>query len=133
MKKTIISQIPTKDDFFSILRENPGLVIIKLGAEWCGPCKSIAPLVNGFFGSSPSNVVCADIDVDECFELYGFLKSKKMVNGIPAMLCYKKGNDSFIPDESCTGGNPQELDRFFRECGNMIVPMRKVLIKSESS
>lgn len=120
MKKTIISQIPTKEDFFTILRNNPGLVIIKLGADWCGPCKTIAPIVHGFFGSSPESVVCADIDVDECFEFYGFLKSKKMVNGIPVMLAYKKGNDTFIPDDSCTGSNPQELDRFFRNCGNML-------------
>ena len=126
MKKTIISEIPTKESFFTLLRENPGLVIIKLGAEWCGPCKTIAPLVNGFFGSSPENVVCADIDVDECFEFYGFLKSKKMVNGIPVMLCYKRGNDTFIPDDACTGANPQELDRFFRNCGNWASELNKL-------
>ena len=129
MKKTIISEIPTKESFFTLLRENPGLVIIKLGAEWCGPCKTIAPLVNGFFGSSPENVVCADIDVDECFEFYGFLKSKKMVNGIPVMLCYKRGNDTFIPDDACTGANPQELDRFFRNCGNWAAELNKLPVQ----
>lgn len=125
MEKTIISEIPTKEIFFNILRENPGLVIIKLGAEWCGPCHKIAPLVHGFFATSPSCVVCADIDVDKCFEFYGFLKSKKMVNGIPVLLCYKKGNETFIPDDTCTGANPTELDRFFKKCGMMAIPFSK--------
>ena len=34
----------------------------------------------------PENVICADIDIDENFDVYTFLKSKRMVNGIPAVL-----------------------------------------------
>ena len=123
MEKTIISQIPTKEDFFNLLRENPGLIVIKLGADWCGPCKTLAPLVHGFFASSPQNVICADVNVDECPDFYGFLKSKKIVNGIPVMLCYTKGNDTFIPDESCTGANPRDVDHFFRSCGNLLASL----------
>ena len=115
--KVIISKFESRNNFFQLLGNNPGLVIIKLGAEWCGPCKRIAPVLEGFFASSPDNVVCADIDVDESFDFYAFLKSKKMVNGIPVILCYKKGNQTFIPDDSITGADPGELDAFFRRCG----------------
>ena len=115
--KTIISQIPTRNDFFKLLSMNPGLVIIKLGAEWCGPCKKIRPVLDAFFLSSPDNVICADIDVDECFDFYAFLKSKKMVNAIPVILLYKKDNNSFIPDDSVTGADPVALDSFFKRCG----------------
>ena len=116
--KTIISKFDSRNDFFKLLSNNPGLVIVKLGAEWCGPCKRIAPVLEGFFASSPDTVVCCDIDVDESFDFYAFLKNKKMVNGIPVILCYKKGNQTFIPDDTITGADPGQLDAFFRRCGN---------------
>lgn len=115
-EKTIISFIKTRNEFVKLLEKNPGLIIIKFGASWCGPCKKIKPVLDGFFLSSPDNVLCCDIDVDECFDVYSYLKSKKMVNGIPAILCYKKNNVSYIPDDSITGSDPGELDKFFKRC-----------------
>ena len=83
----------------------------------CGPCKKIKPVVDAFYASSPDTVVCCDVDVDESFDLYAFLKNKKMVNGVPVLMCYKKGNSCFIPDDSITGADPVELDKFFKRCG----------------
>jgi len=127
MKKEVISEIPNKDTFFHLLSHNPGLIIIKLGATWCGPCKKIQHVVHGFFASSPAEVVCADIDVDQSIDFYSFLKSKKMVNGIPVLLCYKKGNETFIPDDTITGADPVQLDRFFKRCGNHLADVTKRL------
>jgi len=118
--KKIISVFENRQDFFNLLKVNPGLVIIKFGATWCGPCKKIKHVVDGFFATSPDNVICADVDVDESFDLYGYFKSKKMVNGIPVMLCYIKGNETFIPDDSITGIDPGALDAFFKRCGNYL-------------
>ena len=118
MSKEIISQITSREAFFHLLNNNPGLIILKLGATWCGPCKQIEHVVHGFFATSPPQVVCGDIDVDESFDFYSFLKSKKMVNGIPVLLCYKRGNTTFVPDDMVTGSEPQGLDAFFRRCGN---------------
>jgi thiol-disulfide isomerase/thioredoxin len=118
--KKIISVFENRQDFFNLLKVNPGLVIIKFGATWCGPCKKIKHVVDGFFATSPDNVICADVDVDESFDLYGYFKSKKMVNGIPVMLCYIKGNETFIPDDSVTGIDAVALDAFFKRCGNYL-------------
>jgi thioredoxin 1 len=114
--KIVISHFNSRNDFLRLLQNNPGLVILKLGATWCGPCKRIKPVLDGFFASSPDNVICCDIDVDECSDLYTYFKSKKMVNGIPVILLYKKGNTSYIPDDSVTGADAAELDKFFRRC-----------------
>ena len=126
--KKIIASFENREEFLKLLQVNPGLVIMKLGAEWCGPCKKIAPVVHAFFASSPENVVCADIDVDESFDLYAVLKQKKMVNGIPVILLFKKGNVSFIPDDSVTGSGPNELDAFFKRCNLHLKQLNNKLI-----
>ena len=122
MSKTIITEIPDKDVFLQkLLPNNPGIIILKFGADWCGPCKEIKDVVHGFFASSPPEVVCADINIDHSPKLYSFLRSKKMVNGIPVLLCYKRGNLNWIPDDSVVGGDPIELHRFFDRCGKHLV------------
>jgi len=118
MSKQVISEIANREAFFTLLQHNQGLIILKLGAKWCGPCKIIEPAVHGFFASSPPEVICADIDVDVSFDFYSFLKSKKMVNGIPVLLCYKKGNSTYAPDDMVTGADPLQLHQFFIRCGN---------------
>jgi thiol-disulfide isomerase/thioredoxin len=121
MSKKVVSQIANREAFFTLLQNNPGLIVLKLGAEWCGPCKTVKPAVHGFFASSPPEVVCGDIDVDSSFDFYSFLKSKKMVNGIPALLCYKKSNATYIPDDIVTGSDPQQLHQFFTRCGKHLM------------
>jgi thioredoxin-like negative regulator of GroEL len=117
MSKHVISEIASRDAFFRLLQNNPGLIILKFGANWCGPCKVVEAPIHGFFATSPPEVVCGDIDVDQSFDVYSFLKSKKMVNGIPVILCYKKGNQTYIPDDSVTGADLNELHQFFIRCG----------------
>jgi thioredoxin 1 len=123
-QKTIISYFQSRDHFISLLEKNPGLVIIKMGATWCGPCKKINPVVEAFFASSPDNVICCEIDVDESVDLYTYFKSKRMVNGIPVILCFKKGNTTYIPDDSITGADPERLDAFFKRCGLHLLSLR---------
>jgi thiol-disulfide isomerase/thioredoxin len=119
MEKTIITEFKNRQQFFELQKINPGLIIIKLGADWCGPCKQIKDVVHGFFASSPDNVVCADINVDESFDFYSFLKARKIVNGIPALLCYQKSNLNFMPDLINTGADPVQLDTFLKKCGQL--------------
>jgi thioredoxin 1 len=122
-QKTIITYFQSREHFFRLLEKNPGLVIIKMGATWCGPCKRIKPVVDAFFGSSPDNVICCEIDVDESFDVYTYFKSKRMVNGVPVLLCYKKGNTGYIPDDSVTGADPVALDAFFKRCGQHLMSL----------
>ena len=129
-KKQIIEKFADRKEFLNLLKVNPGLVILKLGATWCGPCKQIKPVIDAFFASSPPEVICADVDVDESFDLYALLKSRRMVNGIPVVLCYKKGNVSFVPDDMVTGASPPDLHAFFVRCGKIL---NSVAVKSMNS
>jgi thiol-disulfide isomerase/thioredoxin len=131
-EKTVITYFESREQFMRLLESNPGLVIIKMGATWCKPCAKIKPIVDAFFASSPDNVICCEIDIDQSFDLYSFFKSKKMVNGIPVILCFKKGNVSFIPDDSVTGSTPGDLDAFFRRCGLHLLSIRRMKFVNNS-
>lgn len=112
----IVTTIESRAAFQELQKKNPGLIIIKFGAEWCGPCKQIAPIIEEGFRRSPENVLCIEVDIDECFDLYAYLKSKKMVGGIPVVLCYKKGNLEYAPDLSVVGANTPNVVAFFNSC-----------------
>ena len=117
----IINSTITRDNFFNdVLANNEGLVILKFGAEWCRPCKLCKKQVYSYFNNMPENVTCYDVDVDDSFDLYAFLKSKRMINGIPVILAYKKGNTSFAPDMSVTGANAESITKFFTDCTNLL-------------
>jgi thioredoxin 1 len=110
--KTIVTEFESRHQFLDFLKSNPGFVVVKLGAEWCGPCKKIHNEVNDFFSRCPENVICCDIDVDDSFDLYAFLKSKKMVTGIPVIMVWKQGSVEYIPDYSYVGADKEGLANF---------------------
>jgi len=116
MPLPILTEINSKDHFVELLQKNPGLLIIKFGANWCGPCKKIEGFVHSWFDKMPETVQCMSVDIDESFEIYAFLKSKKMVNGIPVILCYEKGNLTYIPNDIVIGGDSVKVEEFFQRC-----------------
>ena len=119
-ERKIITAIESRTFLMEMLKQNPGHIVLKLGAEWCGPCKNIESNVKEFFIKCPPNVICGDIDVDESFDMYAYLKSKKMVKGLPVILCYKGENDSFAPDDAVEGTDEKELSEFFERCNKYI-------------
>ena len=52
MQKKVVSEIANRETFIHLLEHNPGLIVIKLGAEWCGPCHQIKDVVHAFFAWS---------------------------------------------------------------------------------
>ena len=117
----IVEYTGGRDVFMELLKINPGVFIFKFGAEWCNPCKKIKKFIDKVSLVLPTNVMYIyNVDVDECFDLYAYLKQKKMVSGIPAMLAYKAGNHSYAPDASVSGIDENELKHFFDTCLKMI-------------
>ena len=117
MDKVIITEL-NRVSFMETIKNNNGLFIVKFNASWCGPCKMIASFVDNQFKNTSDIVTCANIDVDNNFDLFAFLKSKKMVKGVPIILAYKKGNTNYSPDFSVSGTDEEQLVIFFRNCVN---------------
>lgn len=69
-----------------------GLKVIKFGAEWCGPCRMIAPILETLT-QKHSDVGIYEVNVDENPQL----SMRFGVRGIPAVFFLKDGKvlDSF--------------------------------------
>jgi thiol-disulfide isomerase/thioredoxin len=121
VESRVVKFTGTRDVFFELLKMNPGVFVFKFGAEWCTPCKAIKKYIDNVSLVLPSNTIYIySVDVDECFDLYAYLKQKKMVSGIPALLAYKKGNSYFVPDASISGTSESDLNHFFNTCLKML-------------
>jgi hypothetical protein len=105
-------------EFQKTLKENKNIVILRFTASWCAPCKRIEPLVTSFLQVMPEDVEFYNLDVDVNTEVYSFLKTKRRVNGIPAILCYVTGNVSYIPDHFVIGSSSDDINRFFKSCAD---------------
>jgi len=116
MSLPIIYNIENKNAFLQLLQNNPGVIIIKFGAEWCDPCKKIESLVTTYMHKMPNTIQCVMVDIDQSIEIYGFLKTKKMLNGIPAILAYYAGNLNYIPEDAVIGADPTQITLFFERC-----------------
>jgi thiol-disulfide isomerase/thioredoxin len=116
--------LKTSDDLLNMQKNllEKSLIIIKFTADWCVPCKNIKSITHEYIKKLPSSINFIEIDIDESLDLYVFLKNKKMVNGIPAILAYYPGekDNFYVPDDSCLGGNIDNVKTFFERCINYV-------------
>lgn len=113
---SLITSIKNTNEFAELMSKNPGKIIIKFGATWCAPCKVIESTVHDWFDKAPETIQCCNLDVDDNFELYGFFKKKKIVKGVPVLLCYYDSNEDGYPDDIVSGGNIEKTNHFFKRC-----------------
>jgi thiol-disulfide isomerase/thioredoxin len=112
----VVEAILDRTAFQDLISKNTdGVLVFKMGADWCGPCKKINPLVHSLAEKMPDNVAVINVDVDESFDLYAWMKTRKQVNGIPALLAYYPGNETFASDYAVFGGDESVVNNFFTE------------------
>ena len=109
-----------RTEFLNLLNENPGVMIFKYTADWCKPCQTIKKEVDEhFLHISSPKIKCYEVNVDDNFDLFAFMKTKKMMKGIPMIIAYKQGTTSFVPDDSISGTDITEINAFFKRCSSM--------------
>lgn len=114
------TEIGTTDEFGEELKNNPGVILLKFGATWCKPCKKVDALIKQRMLQLPDNFRCLIIDIDDHLDVYAFLKAKRMVNGIPSIVAWKKGNEGIIPDAVVASSSEAEINTFFENCLKLV-------------
>jgi len=109
----IITGFPSRNEFFELLAAKHPSIVVKFTASWCGPCRRIDPIVKPFFQQNSSKILCCHLDIDENPDLYAFMKSKRMANGVPTLLYYASDNHSYVPTTSISGSNEAQVRQFF--------------------
>jgi len=83
-----IHSIATEDELAVLLEEaGSRLVVVDYFADWCGPCKKIAPVFHDLARKAGSKVVFAKVDVDQAREL----SAAQGVKSMPTIQFFRNG------------------------------------------
>jgi thioredoxin 1 len=77
----------TQDNFSQNVLESQSPVLVDFWAEWCGPCKMIAPLLDELADEYNGKVKIGKVNVDE----QQSLAAQFGVRAIPTLLLFNKG------------------------------------------
>jgi thioredoxin 1 len=74
------------DSNFDVETKN-GVVLVDFWAEWCGPCRRLAPTVDALASEFDGRATVAKMNVDENPNVPG----RFAIRGIPTLLLFKEG------------------------------------------
>ena len=77
----------TDDNFNDVVVNSDTPVLVDFWAEWCGPCKIIAPLLNEAADEFADRITVAKINIDENPNI----PAKYGIRSIPTLILFKNG------------------------------------------
>jgi thioredoxin 1 len=86
MASPLISAL-TQDNFEKEVLQSATPVLVDFWAEWCGPCKMIAPLLDELADEYQGKIKIGKVNIDEQQEL----ATKYGIRAIPTLLVISKG------------------------------------------
>ena len=89
----------TDSTFDNEVIQSPTPVLVDFWAEWCGPCKMVAPVLDQIAGEQEGKLKIVKLNVDENPNMM----QKFGIRGIPTMILFKDGQ----PVETLVGFMPK--------------------------
>jgi thioredoxin 1 len=77
----------TEDNFDAAISRETGIMMVDFWAEWCGPCRAIAPVLEDLAKESAGKITLAKVNVDE----NPGLAARYGIRSIPTILLVKQG------------------------------------------
>jgi len=77
----------TDQSFTQDVLQAPGPVLVDFWAEWCGPCKMIAPALDEIGAEFKGKLTIAKVNIDE----NPVTPNNYAVRGIPTLILFKDG------------------------------------------
>jgi len=94
----------TDDSFSADVEQAKGVVVVDFWAEWCGPCRAIAPILEGLAKTYEGKLQVAKLDVD----VNQRTSMRFNVRSIPTLLFFKDGK---LVDSVVGLAQPAELTK----------------------
>jgi thioredoxin 1 len=80
-----IPQLPTSFD--ELIRTNQLPILVDFWAEWCGPCKTLAPVIKQIAQDFKGKLTVIKVNIDEKPQL----AAQYRIQGIPTLMLFDKG------------------------------------------
>jgi putative thioredoxin len=72
-----------------VLASHAAPILLDIGAEWCGPCRVLTPLLERLARDFKGQFLLARVDADENMKIAG----RHKVRGFPTVIVYSRGEE----------------------------------------
>jgi len=98
----------TSDNFDSEVLQSDSPVLVDFWAEWCAPCRMVAPTIEEIAVDYAGKVKVGKLDVDS----HGEVAARYSVRGIPTILLFSNGE---VLDQMVGAGSKDNLVRMIEK------------------
>jgi thioredoxin 1 len=98
----------TKENFEEEVKKADIPVLVDFWADWCVPCKMIAPILEEIAEEYDGKVKIAKLNVDQ----HGEIASQYSITSIPTLLVFKGGE---VVNQKIGPGSKEDVEKLFKD------------------